>query len=548
MSQEKDDLYEGAQTPMGDPTPSVDPSKPGTVPKFVDRLPIPPVLQPIGSERGVPLFQITMREVEQQLHRDFDPTRVWGYEGIYPGPTIEARRNRPILVRYLNELPTTHLLPVDTSIHGAEPFRPEVRTVVHLHDGNSPAEFDGHPDAWFTPGLTTNGPLFTTNLYRYPNRQPPTTLWYHDHAVGITRLNVYAGLAGFYLLRDQAEEKLKLPSGPFEVPLVIQDRQFNADASLFYPPTIQPEFFGNTILVNGKVWPFLEVEPRRYRFRILNGSNARFYNLKLDPLLPFVQIGVDGGFLKRSVTLNEILLAPAERADVILDFTGREGAIFALTNDAPTPFPSGTDPDGNTSLVMQFRVALPLSGRDRGCPPTELPAGPFPRLKDVVRVRDLTLNEREDEMGRVLPLLGIRDIQGRPLPLPWGDSTTETVHLGDVEIWRLINTTGDTHPIHPHLVRFLILDRQPFDVARIESTGELVFTGPPVQAAANERGLKDTVRANPGEVTRFLVRWGDFPGEFVWHCHILEHEDHEMMRRLTVLPLDDDSSGSGNIG
>lgn len=476
-----------------------------------------------------------MRQVAQRLHRDFSPTTVWGYEGMYPGPTIEARRDHPIWVRYLNELPTTHLLPVDTSVHGAEPFRPQVRTVVHLHDGNSPAEFDGHPDAWFTPGLTTNGPLFTTNLFRYPNRQPPTTLWYHDHAVGITRLNVYAGLAGFYLLRDRTEKQLNLPSGPYEVPLVIQDRSFKPDASLLYPATIVPEFFGNTILVNGKVWPFLEVEPRRYRFRFLNGSNARFYNLKLDPALAMVQIGVDGGFLKRPVNVSELLLAPAERADVIIDFAGFEGATFTLTNNAPTPFPNGDSPDANTSLVMQFRVTLPLSGKDGSRIPPKLPAGPFPRLKDVVRVRDLTLNERMDEMGRVLPLLGTRDIHGRPLPLPWGDSTTEMPQLDTVEIWRLINTTADTHPIHPHLVRFLILDRQPFDVARFEETGQLEFTGPPVPAAANEMGLKDTVRANPGEVTRFIVQFSDFPGEFVWHCHILEHEDHEMMRRLTVL-------------
>ncbi len=519
---------------------TVDPSKPDTVPKFVDPLPIPEVLQPRDRMHGVPLFQVTMQQVKQLLHRDFSPTTVWGYEGSYPGPTIEARRDCPILVRYLNKLPTTHLLPVDTSVHGAEPFRPAVRTVVHLHGGNSPAEFDGHPDAWFTPDLTSNGPLFTTNLFRYPNQQPPTTLWYHDHAIGITRLNVYAGLAGFYLLRDKTERRLKLPSGQFEVPLLIQDRSFNQDASLFYPETIVPEFFGNTILVNGKVWPFLEVEPRRYRFRLLNGSNARFYNLRLDPALPITQIGVDGGFLKEPVVLREMLLAPAERADVIIDFTGLEGATFTLTNSAPTPFPMGDDPDANTGVVMQFRVTLPLSSRDCSRIPAKLPAGPFPQLKDAVRVRDLTLNELLDDMGRVTPLLGVRDIQGRPLPLPWGDSTTETPHLGDVEIWRLINTTADTHPIHLHLVQFLIIDRQPFEVARFEENGDLVFTGPPVPAAKNEQGLKDTVSANPGEVTRLIARFCDFPGEFVWHCHILEHEDHEMMRRLEVLPAVDD--------
>ena len=514
---------------------SVNPADPGTVPKFVDPVPIPAVLSPIGTERGKPLYGVTMSQFQQQLHRDFPPTTVWGYNGTYPGPTIEARRNRPIRVRYLNNLPVTHLLPIDHSVHGAESFRPEVRTVVHLHDGNLPAIFDGHPDAWFTPGITEAGPLFVTNVFTYPNRQPATTLWYHDHAVGITRLNVYAGLAAFYLLRDRFEDALKLPSGRFEVPLVIQDRSFNPDASLFYPENVPPEFFGNTILVNGKVWPFLKVEPRRYRFRLLNGSNARFYRLRFDPALSMTQIGVDGGFLERPVRLNEILLAPAERADVIIDFSEHRGATFTLTNDAPTPFPTGESPDDNTSLIMQFQVVLPLTGRDRSVIPTELPEGLSLSPDEAVKTRDLTLNEVEDHMDGVLPLLGIRSISGRPLPLAWGDSDTEAPRLGTVEIWNLINLTADTHPIHPHLVRFLILDRQPFDVDKLMTTGELVFTGPPVSPDDNERGPKDTVRANPGEVTRFIARFGDFPGDFVWHCHILEHEDHEMMRRYEVL-------------
>lgn len=521
----------------------VNPADPNSVPKFVDPLPIPAVLQPVGQEKGERLYQITMRQVEQQLHRDFLPTTVWGYEGKYPGPTIEAKRNHPILVRYLSELPTTPLLSVDTSIHGAEPFRPAVRNVVHLHGGNTPAEFDGHPDAWFTPGLTEVGPSFTTNLFRYPNRQRATTLWYHDHAVGITRLNLYAGLAGFYLIRDREENRLRLPSGSFEVPLVIQDRTFNADGSLAYPPTIMPEFFGNTILVNGKVWPFLEVEPRRYRFRFLNGSNSRFYNLRLDPALPFHQIGTDGGLLERPVRRDTILIAPAERADVIIDFTGQENVTFTLKNDARTPFPGGDLPDANTSQVMQFRVVLPLSRPDRSQIPDRLVPIRFLKPSQAVRTRDLTLNEVTDHMGRPEPLLGIRGISGRPLPLTWGDATTERPRLDTVEIWRLINVTGDTHPIHLHLVRFQILDRQPFDVARLQSTGELVFTGPAVPPEANEQGLKDTVRANPGEVTRLIARFGDFAGEYVWHCHILEHEDHEMMRRYEVIRSEADDQG-----
>ncbi|MGE5623759.1 MAG: multicopper oxidase family protein [Methanocella sp.] len=526
-------VYERPQTGQVSVS-TVDPADPNTVPKFVDPLPIPPVLSPVAVIDGKPFYEVRMRQNQQQLHRDFPLTTIWGYNGLYPGPTIEARRNQTIKVHWINDLPTTHLLPIDHTIHGAEDFRPDVRNVVHLHDGNTPAAFDGHPDQWYTPGLTEIGPLFVTDVFKYPNRQPATTLWYHDHAIGITRLNVYAGLAAFYLLRDQEEERLPLPKGPFEIPIVIQDRTFNSDASLFYPAEWVPEFFGNTILANGKVWPFLNVEPRRYRFRLLNGSNARFYTLKFDPALPFHVIGVDGGLLERPVTVNEITLAPAERVDVILDFTGRKNVTFTLTNSANAPFPDGDPPDANTSVIMQFRVVLPLSSRDRSRIPDRLVKVENLNPAKAVRTRDLTLNERMD-MGRMILLLGTRNLTGKPQPYTWGDSTTESPFLNSIEIWRLINTTVDTHPIHLHLVRFQILDRQPYDVDRFVTTGELVFTGPPEPPADYERGFKDTVRANPGQVTRIIARFADFAGPYVWHCHILEHEDNEMMRRLEIV-------------
>lgn len=516
---------------------AVNPAEPNTVPKFVDPLPIPSVLSPVDVVNGTPFYEVRMQQRLQQLHRDFPLTTIWGYNGLYPGPTIEARRNRPIRVHWINDLPTTHLLTVDHSIHGAEEFRPDVRNVVHLHDGNTPAAFDGDPDQWYTPGLTEIGPAFVTDIFEYPNRQPATTLWYHDHAVGITRLNVYAGLAAFYILRDRAEERLPLPRGDFEIPIAIQDRTFKPDGSLFYPDQWVPEFFGNTILANGKVWPFLEVEPRRYRFRLLNGSNARFYTLRFDPDLPFHVIGVDGGLLERPVTVNEITLAPAERADVIIDFTGRRNAKFTLNNSANSPFPGGDPPDANTGVIMQFRVVRPLSSRDRSRIPDRLVNVRNLDPDRAVRTRDLTLNERMD-MGRLMVLLGTRNLTGRPQPYTWGDSPTENPILNTIEIWRLINTTMDTHPIHLHLVRFQILDRQPYDVARFESTGELVFTGPPEPPAPYERGFKDTVRANPGVVTRIIARFGDFAGPYVWHCHILEHEDNEMMRRMIVSRCD----------
>jgi spore coat protein A len=254
--------------------------------------------------------------------------------------------------------------------------------------------------------------------------------------------------------------------------------------------------------------------------------------------LPFHVIGVDGGLLKRPVTVNEITLGPAERVDVILDFTQHQGVTFTLTNSARAPFPSGDLPDANTSVIMQVRVVLPLSRPDRSRIPPRLVQERDLDPRKALRTRDLTLNERTEEHGgapRLILLLGTRNLTGRPQPYTWGDSTTEDPVLNSIEIWRLINTTVDTHPIHVHLIRFQILDRQPYDVDHFLATGELLFTGPPVPPAPYERGFKDTVRANPGEVTRFIARFGDFAGPFVWHCHILEHEDNEMMRRMEIV-------------
>jgi len=519
-------------------SPIVNPADPNTVPKFVDLLPIPRVLRPVATIDGKPFYEMVMLQNQQQLHRDFSPTTIWGYNGLYPGPTIVASSNSPVLVHWVNALPTTPLLTVDTSIHGAESFRPAVRNVAHLHGGITPAAYDGTPDQWYTPGLTQIGPLFVTDLFEYPNLQPAATLHYHDHAIGITRLNVYAGLAGFYLVHDQAEEQLPLPSGPFDIPLVIQDRTFNSDASLFYPSSWVPEFFGNTILVNGKVWPFLDVEPRQYRFRILDGSNSRFYSLRLDPVLPFNVIATDDGLLEQPVTVDEFVLGPGERVEVILDFTGLENTTFTLTNSAPAPFPFGPLPDQNTGVIMQFRVVLPLSSPDESRVPQHLVKVNNLEPAQAVRTRDLTLIETTEQMGaevRPILLLGTRNLTGRPQPYTWADSPTEYPVLNTTEIWRLINTTADTHPIHLHLAHFLILDRQPYDVNRFVTTGDLVFTGPPVPPEPYERGVKDVVRANPNEVTRFIASFGDFFGPYVWHCHILEHEENEMMRPMNVV-------------
>ncbi|MBD3108667.1 multicopper oxidase domain-containing protein [Bacillus sp. AGMB 02131] len=525
--------------------------------KFVDALPIPTVIKPEKKINNIPFYRVTMKQFQQKLHRDLPPTTVWGYNGLYPGPTFEATRNQPIRVQWENELPFEHLLPIDRTVHGAEPDTPSVRTVVHLHGGRVRPESDGYPEAWFTRNFENVGPKFTNRVYEYPNCQRPTTLWYHDHAIGITRLNVYSGLAGLYIIRDKDEASLKLPSGKYEIPLLIQDRSFYPNGELFYPtqpgqepppapqppldptipnPSVVPEFFGNTILVNGKIWPFLEVEPRKYRFRILNGSNSRFYRIALSSGGSFIQIGTEGGLLEHPVNLSSIIIAPAERADVIIDFSKNAGQSIILTNDAPAPFPDGTPPTADLSQIMMFRVRkhsfCPDICPDRSKIPTTLSCLNRINPNEASIVRKNTLIESTDEFGRLKLLLN--NLEWNQLPL------TETPKNGQIEIWELYNTTPDTHPIHLHLVMFQILNRATFTG---DPNGPNLVVGPPQPPDQNELGWKDTVRANPGEVTRIIARFGPFTGIYPWHCHILEHEDNEMMRPYEVLNNPDFNPG-----
>jgi bilirubin oxidase len=402
-------------------------------------------------------------------------------------------------------------------------------------------------------------------MFQYPNDQRATTLWYHDHTLGMTRLNVYAGPAGFYLLRGGPDDEVMghLP-GPapalgdrpgmkyFEIPIAIQDRSFNADGSLFYPDTREffdefagpyipesdispiwnPEFFGNTMVVNGRSWPYLEVEQRRYRFRFLNGCNSRFLILRFDNDLPFWQIGAEGGFLPAPVELPRLLMAPAERADVIVDFTHvRAGTWITLLNLGPDePFGGGepgedfdpADPS-TTGQVMQFRVGSrrgdPSTRPDKLKLPAIMPLGP------AAATRQLSLNEEDsavlEEVGPRAALLGtVNSEEGNPLL--WMDPITENPTVDSTEVWEIHNFTEDAHPIHVHLVQFQVVDRQPFEGS----------ARPP---ESWETGFKDTVIAYPGEVTRIQARF-DIPGRFVWHCHIVEHEDNEMMRPYEISP------------
>jgi spore coat protein A, manganese oxidase len=490
---------------------------PTTLARFVDPLPVPRVLAPEGTRpdardpgASLPYYRVSMREAEVHVHRDLPPVRMWTYDGSVPGPTIEARRGRGVLVEWVNELPARHFLPVDPSLCGKGPPPPEVRAVVHLHGAKVRRESDGYPDDWYTPGRSA--------LHHYPNQQDAATLWYHDHAMGISHLNQYAGLFGLYLLRDEEEDALDLPRGPHEVPLVICDRLFDAAGQLRYPTSGMPdapwvpEVFGDAYLVNGTLAPYLDVEPRRYRLRVVNASNARTCYLSLSNGQGFHQIGADQGLLAAPVAASRITLAPAERADLIVDFRDAAGQKVLLRNQAVD--------------IMELRVApgarppeAPLPARLRSIAP--LPAAA------AVRTRRLSLNQYQDPRTHMMLML-LNGARSR-------DPVTERPVLDSVEIWELVNATEDTHPIHLHLVRFQILDRRRFDVDAYLDSGQVSFAGPPVPPSPGEAGWKDTVRAEAGLVTRIVIRFEGYVGRYAWHCHVLEHEANEMMRPFEVV-------------
>ncbi|MGE3172753.1 MAG: multicopper oxidase family protein [Planctomycetota bacterium] len=673
-----------------------------TIPKYVDPLPHFAGARVDGTQ---PLT-ITMSEFQQDvlpasmyagLPSPYDRgTWVWGYgvetfdrtaqiaPPLYPGYTIEARRGRPTRIRYVNQLVDPVLqqyLIVDQTLHWANPlglhhmdplrlmpFVGPTPVVPHLHGGETPSFFDGGPDQWFTAG-GLRGPSYHSMagagpgeaIYEYPNDQEPTTLWFHDHTLGATRLNVYAGLAAFYFLRDDCDcghhygddgdddddddygwrwrRSLNLPDGDQEIEIVIQDRLFDTNGQWYFPtpdamtggmgghgpteahPFWIPEFLGDAIVVNGKTWPYLEVQPRRYRFRFLNGSNARFYSMDLvdvatgAPGPVFWQIGSDGGLLDRPVKIDpndardprKLLMAPGERVDLIVDFSGFAGSTLRLTNDANAPFPDG-DPvtPGLNDQVMEFRVSLPMRGRDRSFDPSmrrSVLRLPMTSLWwDAIRGgidarRLLTLNEVLLDTGPLEALVNNSKwggLQGGPdgSPIPGavqdqaGNWVTEVPRVGATEVWQLVNLTGDAHPIHVHLVQFQVVGRQPFDPAyeavynAAFPTGDYVpaggppldyrtgnpqalggnpeirpyLLGTPRAAEPGESGWKDTVIAYPGEVTTFLVRFApqdvgagraragrnEYPFDptqgpgYVWHCHIIDHEDNEMMRPMLV--------------
>jgi FtsP/CotA-like multicopper oxidase with cupredoxin domain len=619
--------------------------------------------------QAIDYYEISMRQIQEQIlpANYYDPTTVWGYGAVTsankkglllhhaPSLTIEAQANKPVRVKWINELVDDsgnflpHLLPVDPTLHWANPpggvagrdkrpffaeppslYTGPVPIVTHVHGAVGVGdESDGHAEAWYLPdtdGIPTGyaskgtwydyfagkaaqrlgatwGPGFA--IFQYPNKNRASTIWYHDHALGMTRLNVYAGPAGFYIVRGGASgdgavvdtrfgTRAVLP-GPapkegdqfpphkayYEIPIAIQDRSFNEDGSLFYPdsrtffdnftgpyipstdvsPIWNPEFFGNTIMVNGNTWPYLNVEQRRYRFRFLNGCDSRFLILDFAniPGVEVWQIGNEGGFLAAPVNLtanhnNRLLMALAERADVIVDFTNVRVGNYVLGNLGPDePFGGGepqedfdaSDPE-STGQIMEFRVG-PAITSDPTTPPQFLQLPAIAPLPAETVTRPLALMEMMSEFhdGPAEAMLGTVESDGTPMHKMWSDPITENPRVGDTEVWEFYNFTADAHPMHVHEVTFEVVNRQALVV---NQDGE---TEPPARPVGNprppeawEKGLKDTVIAYPGEVTRIRAKF-DTPGTFVWHCHIVSHEDNEMMRPYRIGPADPNAPNGG---
>jgi FtsP/CotA-like multicopper oxidase with cupredoxin domain len=609
-------------------------------------------------------YEISMKQFAQQiLPAGLPPTTVWGYGAVAsagkrglllhnaPSLTIEAQAGRPVRVKWINDLRDTsgnylpHLLAVDPTLHWANPpggtagrdtrptfastpgpYTGPVPMVTHVHGAVGVGdESDGYAEAWFLPdagnipaGYARTGtwydffknkaksafgvdwgPGYAT--FQYPNANRASTIWYHDHALGMTRLNVYAGPAGFYIVRggpsgDGAvldsrfgtpavlpgpapKENDKFPSNKtyYEIPIAIQDRSFDADGSLFYPdtraffdgitgpyipdtdlsPIWNPEFFGNTIMVNGNTWPYLNVEQRRYRFRFLNGCQARVLLLDFStiPGVEVWQIGNEGGFLAKPVNLtadnsNRLLMGNAERADVIVDFTNVPRGSHVLGNLAPDePFAGGepgvdfdaADPD-TTGQIMQFRVK-PAVAADPTTPPRFLKLPTISPLPAASFTRPVALLEEVSAFFADAPaetLLGTVafdvDGTGTWTPRMWMDPVTENPEKGATEVWEFYNGTVDAHPMHIHEVAFQVLNRQDIVVDESNQTVHIAPGSSPEPPKAWETGFKDTVLAYPGQVTRVKARFST-PGQFVWHCHIVEHEDNEMMRPFRIGPV-----------
>jgi FtsP/CotA-like multicopper oxidase with cupredoxin domain len=610
------------------------------------------------------------------------PTTVWGYGDrqfyTWPGRTFVAQSGVPIEVKWENRLiddlgnPLPPIITgkdntslgygdytgrsvIDESLHwaysllGYKSFTVAangIPIVPHVHGGHTDFQYDGNPEFFFSPGWMVRGPQWLEKKFVYQNDQPAGTVWYHDHALGITRLNVYAGMAGFFIIRDADDtgllgNPLDLPAFPYEAAFAIQDKMFKDNGELFYPafpgdpfyddfitgegailppdifpgggPTGLAEFFGDHMLVNGKIWPKMDVEQRNYRLRFLNGCDSRFLGVQFFEVpagatdftnatgpLPFTVIGSDQGLASATTTLDTLLMETGSRYDVIFDFKNVSFGNRLIMKNIGGDEPFGGDipsPQvfGETDRIMAFDVVLPLDPAVPDASPTGINFGPV--VPAPTRLRKVALFEGMDEFGRLQPLLGTAepatDYAGNPVDWPntpeyvnaglvgqmegsiaWHSPTTENPALDSTEEWEIWNVTGDAHPVHLHLVNFEILGREeivwdshttgddrviPNDLyATPAGDGTYLVTQPVVQhngllgdgfrivnktygplvpqpAEYVENAPKDMVTALPSQITRIKATF-DKPGRYVWHCHILSHEDHEMMRVMYVGP------------
>lgn len=663
-------------------------SDPASQPKF--RVEVPDALSPgfiYQPVNGVNQYRVGVgynpsHDAGLQMGGEPVMTPIFGYgdvtDGVYtwPGRTFQVRKNKPTIVQWNNNLAGEPFLitslagesVVDTtlhwaySLHGYDDLTIDVHgvpIVVHLHGGHSKDRFDGNPEQFFTPNWDILGPRFGGRKYVYKNDQPAGNLWYHDHCLGITRLNVYAGMAGFYFLRDRhdtgkPDNPLGLPAQPYEKAYAIQDRMFKANGELFYPafpgdpwydefiepgqltgnpnfpyplpdgggPTALAEFFGDHMVVNGIIWPKELVQPRQYRLHLLNGTDSRFMAVRFRvvgnesiqpteipddaPILPFTIIGSDQGLAASPTRINRngyLLSEPGSRYDIIINFRGLKGQRIIMENLA------GDEPFGGdlqdpleprhfecTDRIMAFDVTEDLDRDGYVNPFRDLPRGKFgPHVGRPRRIRKVALFEGMDEFGRLQPLLGTAepatDLRGRPInwpaepaysdvglvgqmegAIPWHSPTTENPKLNSTEEWEIWNATGDAHPVHLHLVHFEVIGRQKIKwdshttdddrvipnatYSRPKGNGTWLETQPVVQHNGDvgsgfrfvnltygrtvrqpkgyvENTPKDMVTALPDQITRIKAKF-DKPGRYVWHCHILSHEDHEMMRVLHV--------------
>ncbi|KGN31653.1 bilirubin oxidase [Knoellia sinensis KCTC 19936] len=458
---------------------------------------VPPTAKPVRIAGNTDFYSMTMREQSTQIIPGFR-TRIWGYNGSFPGPTIDVQQGREVYARHINQLPATH------AHLGYTPT-----TSVHLHGSASLPQFDGYANDITRPGAWKD--------YRYPNIQDGRTLWYHDHGVHHTAPNVYMGLAGMYRVFDPLGRSLPLPQGIYDVPLIISDALFDTEGQLLFDDGDQSGLFGDVILVNGRPWPLMKVQPRKYRFRLLNASVSRSYRLRLDSGEPLVVIATDGGFTDHPKSVDSLILSGGERYEVIIDFAKyRRGERIVLENVNPRNNVRYT----HTDKIMAFEVARSVKR-----------ANTNNSIPDVLNPDCAVMAlEPTPEMTRRTISLDRQGGEWTINELTWQDvvdtqftQVLANPGLNDVEVWEIQNDSGGWHhPLHIHLVDVKVLSR------------EIDIDGVLVPAEHYEEGPKDVIHIGENERVRVITKFGPQVGRYMVHCHNLVHEDHDMMGQIEV--------------